>query len=103
MGFNHLWWSLQEAESKVRKCSNKGCTKQAKHLGVCIMHGAKMKKMKQCSHQGCTKQAQREGVCVVMHGMKVKGNVTTRGVPSCGKKLNCYVGGHDCPLFNELY
>ena len=34
--------------------------KTAKQGGLCIQHGAKMKR---CSSEGCTNQAQRRGVC----------------------------------------
>ena len=51
------------------KCSVNGCETYAKKSGMCITHGAKVKK--RCSTDGCEKQAQKGGLCV-KHGAKVK-------------------------------
>ena len=62
----------QKARRKVdwfkyaKICSAEGCTKQAQKGGVCIRHGAKVKR---CSSEGCTNQAQNGGVCI-RHGAK---------------------------------
>eukprot|EP00984_Skeletonema_dohrnii_P019892 scaffold9608_cov119-Skeletonema_dohrnii-CCMP3373.AAC.2 len=40
-----------------KKCSADGCTKFVQSGGVCVRHGAKVKR---CSHEGCTNQAQQE-------------------------------------------
>ena len=50
------------------QCSAVGCTNQVINSGVCIRHGAKVKK---CSTDGCTNIAQNKGVCK-RHGAKVK-------------------------------
>jgi hypothetical protein len=79
--------------AKVKQCSFKGCTKQARIGGVCITHGATVKgcsvkgcpngaiksgvcithgaKKKQCSFKGCTNQARIGGVCIT-HGATKK-------------------------------
>ena len=54
--------------AKLKRCSEKGCTKQAQKGGFCVTHGAKVKR---CNHEGCTKQAQKGGVCIT-HGAEVK-------------------------------
>jgi hypothetical protein len=56
--------------AKVKRCSSEGCTKQAKQGGVCRRHGAKVEH-KRCSSKGCTNIAQRGGVCK-RHGAKVE-------------------------------
>ena len=50
-------------------CSFEGCTNLARNDGVCIRHGAKVRR---CKHDGCTNQVVRGGVCK-RHGAKVKG------------------------------
>eukprot|EP00984_Skeletonema_dohrnii_P024787 scaffold13923_cov78-Skeletonema_dohrnii-CCMP3373.AAC.3 len=48
-------------QKKYKKiCSDAGCTNLVVKGGVCIRHGAKVKK---CSHDGCTNQAKRIGLC----------------------------------------
>ena len=53
---------------KHADCSVQGCTSQAKLGGVCVKHGARVKR---CTHPGCRNQAVKGGVCVG-HGAKVK-------------------------------
>ena len=71
--------SLSEAkEGPIRKkvdrrkykkiCSADGCTNQVVNGGVCIKHGAKVKR---CSKEGCTNYAINGGVCR-RHGAKLK-------------------------------
>jgi len=50
------------------ECSFDACTNNAVNGGVCVRHGAKVKR---CSREGCTNQVQKGGVCV-RHGAKVK-------------------------------
>ena len=47
---------------KVKSCIHKGCTNGAVKGQVCKKHGAK-KDRKRCSHAGCTNQIQKGGVC----------------------------------------
>jgi hypothetical protein len=47
--------------AKVKRCSSEGCTNHAKKGGVCIRHGAKFKR---CSSEGCVNIAKKGGVCV---------------------------------------
>mmetsp|Transcript_22579 Transcript_22579/g.35418 ORF Transcript_22579/g.35418 Transcript_22579/m.35418 type:complete len:204 (-) Transcript_22579:81-692(-) len=54
--------------AKVKRCSSEGCPNYARLGGVCIRHGAKVK---QCSSEGCTNQARNGGVCR-RHGAKGK-------------------------------
>ena len=54
--------------AKVKRCNSEGCTNQAQKGGVCIKHGAKVE-YKRCSSEGCTKYAQKGGVCW-KHGAK---------------------------------
>eukprot|EP00984_Skeletonema_dohrnii_P020023 scaffold9684_cov147-Skeletonema_dohrnii-CCMP3373.AAC.2 len=54
--------------AKVKRCSSEGCTNQVVNGGVCMRHGAKVKR---CSNEGCTSQARKGGVCV-RHGAKLK-------------------------------
>ena len=42
-------------------CYADGCTNLAVKGGVCIKHGAKVKR---CSSKGCTNQAQKGGLCI---------------------------------------
>ena len=49
-------------------CQHQDCTKQAVQGGVCILHGAQIKR---CRVPGCSKHSQRGGVCMT-HGAKVK-------------------------------
>ena len=53
-----------------KKCSTNNCTNFAQIRGVCIKHGAKVKKY-YCKVEGCTNQAKLGGVCI-KHGAKVK-------------------------------
>jgi sulfur relay (sulfurtransferase) complex TusBCD TusD component (DsrE family) len=46
--------------AKVKRCNSAGCTNQAKNRGVCMKHGVKVKL---CSTEGCTNQSQKRGVC----------------------------------------
>ena len=43
-----------------KPCSIKGCTNRSTVGGVCIKHGAKVKR---CSHDGCNNIAQKRGLC----------------------------------------
>jgi len=66
-------WAVQKGVcvshgAKVKKCSEEGCTKQAQKGGVCIKHGASVKR---CSNEGCTNQVVKGGVCM-RHGAKRK-------------------------------
>eukprot|EP00986_Skeletonema_menzelii_P008032 scaffold3256_cov120-Skeletonema_menzelii.AAC.4 len=54
--------------AKVKRCSSEGCTNQAQIGGVCMRHGAKRKR---CSSEGCTNQAVKGGVCW-RHGAKAE-------------------------------
>ena len=54
--------------AKVKRCSREGCSNRAQKGGVCMKHGAKVKR---CRSEGCTNKAQKGGVCV-RHGAKVK-------------------------------
>ena len=55
-------------KKKGRKlCSIDGCTNYFVQGGVCMRHGAEVKK---CSHEGCTNQAQKGGVCK-RHGAEI--------------------------------
>eukprot|EP00985_Skeletonema_marinoi_P001399 scaffold564_cov97-Skeletonema_marinoi.AAC.1 len=54
--------------AKVKRCSHEGCANQA---GLCIRHGAKVKRKKRCSIDECTNQAKFGGVCI-RHGAKAK-------------------------------
>jgi hypothetical protein len=55
--------------SKYKKtCSADRCTSQSQIGGVCVRHGAKVKR---CSSVGCTNYAKNGGVCI-KHGAKVK-------------------------------
>jgi hypothetical protein len=54
--------------AKLKRCSSEGCTNQAVKGGVCIKHGAERKR---CSTEGCTNNAKKGGVCM-KHGAKVK-------------------------------
>eukprot|EP00986_Skeletonema_menzelii_P010678 scaffold5299_cov73-Skeletonema_menzelii.AAC.1 len=49
-------------------CSADGCTNKVVQGGVCVRHGAKVKR---CSSEGCTNRAQNGGVCK-RHGAKLK-------------------------------
>ena len=54
---------------RKKRCNNhEGCTNQAVKGGVCITHGAKLKRY---SHAGCKNKAQKGGVCIT-HGAEVK-------------------------------
>ncbi len=45
---------LGETEGRRRKiCTTEGCTSRAERGGVCIRHGAKVKR---CNREGCTNQ-----------------------------------------------
>ena len=59
--------------AKVKKytCSHEGCTNHVVNGGVCIRHGAKRAPTKTCRHEGCTNHAKKGGVCI-RHGAKVK-------------------------------
>jgi hypothetical protein len=54
--------------AKVKRCCYEGCTKHIINSGVCIRHGAKVTR---CSYEGCTTQARNGGVCL-RHGAKIK-------------------------------
>jgi hypothetical protein len=55
-----------------KKCSVEGCTNIIVRGGVCVRHGAKVKKRRyECSSNGCTNLAQKGGVCR-RHGAKHK-------------------------------
>ena len=55
------------AQKRIRRlCKEKGCTNIVVKGGVCVKHGAKVKR---CSHEGCTNGAVKGGVCW-RHGAK---------------------------------
>lgn len=66
-----------------RLCSVEGCTKQAKKGGICIKHGAKVRK---CSHEGCTNNALKSGLCI-RHGAKITRR--TCKFQGCTNKVQC--------------
>jgi hypothetical protein len=53
--------------SKSKYCSHIGCNNIVKQGGVCIQHGAIVKR---CNHIGCNKQVIQGGVCA-QHGARV--------------------------------
>jgi hypothetical protein len=76
--------------AKVRKkhcCFNKGCTNFARKGGVCARHGAKLKL---CSHGGCTNNAKKGGLCI-RHGAKI-----VRKICSIDGCTNYVVNGGVC-------
>ena len=52
----------------VKRCSHEGCTNYVQQGGVCVKHGAILKR---CRHEGCNNQAQKGRVCV-KHGASIK-------------------------------
>jgi hypothetical protein len=52
-----------------QKCNFEGCSKPSHKGGVCVTHGAKLKR-KLCSFEQCTNIGVRSGVCVT-HGATV--------------------------------
>jgi len=60
--------SMNSREKKIYYCSSEGCTNQVVNGGVCMRHGARVKR---CSREGCTNVAVQGGVCN-RHGAKVK-------------------------------
>jgi len=54
--------------AKVKRCNVEGCTNYSINGGVCIRHGAKVNR---CSFDGCTNIVVKGGVCI-KHGAKVK-------------------------------
>ena len=57
---------------KRKKCSVEGCTNQARGMGgICIRHGAKEDTHKICSVEGCTNKSRKGGVCD-RHGTRPK-------------------------------
>jgi hypothetical protein len=56
--------------AKVKRCSHEGCVRYVVQGGVCATHGAKRYK-KRCSHEGCANGAVQGGVCF-RHCVKVK-------------------------------
>ncbi|KAK1748071.1 hypothetical protein QTG54_000010, partial [Skeletonema marinoi] len=84
--------------AKVKRCSSEGCTNQARSGGMCIRHRAK-DKAKKCSSEGCTNPAQNGGVCK-RHEAKVKicinegcTNQARDGGVDC---VECAVQSSDC-------
>ena len=51
------------------RCSVDGCNNQVQNQGVCIKHGAEVKKYT-CIREGCTNQVQNRGLCF-KHGAEV--------------------------------
>ena len=70
------------AKKQYRKIigSADACTKEAHQGGVCVKHGAKVKR---CSYEGCNNQVQRGGVCV-RHGGK-----TLCRIEGCTNQVQC--------------
>jgi len=60
---------MHEQGSETRRMlssqGSKGCTNFVVNTGVCVRHGAKVKR---CSSKGCTNHAKKGGVCV-RHGI----------------------------------
>ena len=54
--------------AKVKRCCHEGCTSRARNGGLCMRHGAKGK---HCSHTGCSSRVRNGGLCM-RHGAKVK-------------------------------
>ena len=75
--------SLPIKKQARRLCSVEGCTKQAKKGGICIRHGAKVRK---CSHEGCTNNALKSGLCI-RHGAKITRR--TCKFQGCTNKVQC--------------
>jgi hypothetical protein len=93
VGKKQLEFYENERKARVGKCSVEGCEKNSKKGGVCIAHGAVMKRCsvegcgngslkggvcithgaitKRCSVEGCEKNSKKGGVCM-RHGAKIK-------------------------------
>lgn len=70
-----------------RKCTIEGCTKLIQSKGVCIQHGAKLKR---CNAEGCPNRAVKGGVC------KRHGAVVVRKKCSIADCVNLAVKGGIC-------
>ena len=69
--------------AKLKRCSCEGCTNRALRQGVCVKQGAKWTK-KKCSIEGCASYAIKGGVCM-KHGTKRK-QCSSEGCTSYAKK-----------------
>lgn len=49
--------------AKVKKCKREGCDNNAKKGGVCVKHWAIVKPRKKCEYEGCNNNVQQLGVC----------------------------------------
>ena len=56
--------------AKIKRCSVENCENHVQQGGVCVKHGAKLKK---CSVENCEHYVQKRGVCF-KHGAEVKYN-----------------------------
>ena len=66
-GIEHL---CQAHGAKVKRCNNDSCTNQSVQNGVCVRHGAKVKR-RICTSPGCNNVVISKGVCI-KHGAKYK-------------------------------
>ena len=57
--------------AQIKRCSHNNCTKQAQIGGVCVRHGAKIRRPKICSYDGCINRSKESGVCI-RHGAKLE-------------------------------
>jgi len=70
--------------ARVKRCSQDGCKNYVKQGGVCLTHGARVKR---CSQDGCGNLPRQGGVCI-KHGARVKlcSQIIRSGILSEGKK-----------------
>ena len=59
------------SKKKRKTCSNEGCTNQVINEGVCLRHGANVKRKTCAVKKDSTNQIVKGGVCC-KHGAKVK-------------------------------
>eukprot|EP00984_Skeletonema_dohrnii_P029618 scaffold20375_cov90-Skeletonema_dohrnii-CCMP3373.AAC.2 len=81
------------------ECSAEGCKKAAQQGGVCVRHGAKVKR---CSYEGCTNQVRRGGVCY-RHGTKIlcSSEGCTNHTVKAAKDVQIKLGEVECALRME--
>jgi len=81
--------------AKVKRCSVEDCDNKALKGGVCLKHGAKIKR---CSVEDCNNFVQRGGVCK-RHGAKK--TPTSKKAKGTGRKRKSQDGDNESDDYDE--
>ena len=77
------------SDAMMNLCNHDGCINNARHRGLCVAHGGKVKS---CIHKGCTMGLSKDKFVKSMAQRKIGSVAATRGAPTKFRREE-FVGG----------